>query len=133
MLRTPVKDRKKILLVGGGGREHAIVWKLRQSPRLERVYCTPGNAGISQEAITFDAPFGEGFSELVRRAKNLGIDYTLIGPEAPLAEGIVDIFEAEGLKVFRPVRARAHSSRRARRSRRTSCATPASPRRRADL
>ncbi len=100
-------EQKKILVVGSGGREHAIIWKLRQSPRLKEVYCTPGNAGIAQEAIVFDAPYGDNFSELIRRARNLGIDYTIVGPEAPLAAGIVDAFEAEGLKVFGPCRAGA--------------------------
>jgi phosphoribosylamine--glycine ligase len=71
------------------------------------VYCTPGNAGINQDAISFDAPHGENFAELIRRAKNLGIDYTVVGPEAPLADGIADAFEAEGLKVFGPCRAGA--------------------------
>ena len=102
-----MKDPKKILVVGGGGREHTIVWKLRQSPRLREVYCTPGNAGINQDAISFDAPFGDDFCELIRRAKNLGIDYTVVGPEAPLAAGIADAFEAEGLKVFGPCQAGA--------------------------
>ncbi len=97
-------DRKRILVVGGGGREHAIVWKLRQSSRVAEVYCTPGNAGIAQEAHCFDAPFGEDFADLIRRARNLNIDFTVVGPEAPLAEGIVDAFEAAGLKVFGPCR-----------------------------
>lgn len=95
---------KKVLVIGGGGREHAIVWKLRQSPRVGPIYCTPGNAGIARDAICFDAPWGENFSELVRRALTLGIDYTIVGPEAPLADGIVDSFEAAGLKIFGPSR-----------------------------
>jgi phosphoribosylamine-glycine ligase len=64
-------DKKKILIVGNGAREHALVWKLRQSPRLEQVYCTPGNAGIAREALTFDADFGGNFSKLVRQACRL--------------------------------------------------------------
>jgi phosphoribosylamine--glycine ligase len=95
---------KKVLVIGGGGREHAIVWKLRQSPRVGTIYCTPGNAGIARDAICFQAPWGENFAELVRRALTLGIDYTIVGPEAPLAEGIVDAFEAAGLKIFGPAR-----------------------------
>lgn len=99
--------RKRILVIGGGGREHAIVWKLRQSPKLEAVYCTPGNAGIARDAVTFEADFGQGFARLIERALHLGIDYTVVGPEMPLAEGITDAFEAAGLKVFGPSKAGA--------------------------
>lgn len=100
-----MKDKpKKVLVIGGGGREHAIVWKLRQSPRVAQIYCTPGNAGIARDAITFEASFGDNFAKLVQRALLLGIDYTIVGPEAPLAEGIVDAFEAAGLKIFGPNR-----------------------------
>ncbi len=95
-------SKKKILVVGNGAREHAIIWKLRQSRRLEQVYCTPGNAGIARDALTFDADFGPNFSKLVQRAINHSIDYVLIGPEAPLAEGIADAFLDAGLKVFGP-------------------------------
>lgn len=95
-------EKKRILVVGNGAREHAIVWKLRQSPRLDQVYCTPGNAGIARDAITFDADFGDNFSRLVQRAINQKIDFVVIGPEAPLAEGITDAFLAAGIKVFGP-------------------------------
>jgi len=95
-------DKKKILVVGNGAREHAIIWKLRQSQRLEQVYCTPGNAGIARDAITFDADFGPNFSRLVQRTINQDIDYVIIGPEAPLAEGITDAFLDAGVKVFGP-------------------------------
>ncbi|MGI8907988.1 MAG: phosphoribosylamine--glycine ligase [Candidatus Sumerlaeaceae bacterium] len=99
-----MSDRKKILVVGGGAREHAIIWKLRQSRRLAEVYCTPGNAGIARDAITFPADFGTNFSRLVQRALDHDIDYTIVGPEGPLAEGITNAFEAAGLKVFGPTR-----------------------------
>ncbi len=100
----PVKERKKILVVGSGGREHAIIWKLRQSPRLQEVYCTPGNAGIAHDAITFSDDFGPNFSRLINRVRNHGIDYTVVGPEAYLAEGIADAFQEAGLKIFGPQR-----------------------------
>lgn len=95
-------DRKRILVIGGGGREHAIVWKLRQSARLHEVYCTPGNAGIKQEAITFDCDLTPPYVDLIRRTQNLKIDFVVIGPEAPLADGMADALEAVGLKVFGP-------------------------------
>ena len=99
--------KKKILVVGNGAREHAIIWKLRQSQRLDQVYCTPGNAGIARDAITFDSDSDDNFSKLVERTKNQGIDYVIIGPEAPLAEGMADAFLDAGLKVFGPRKAAA--------------------------
>lgn len=98
------KPRRKILVVGGGGREHALVWKLRQSARLQEVYCTPGNAGIARDAVTFSGDFGPEFSNLIRRAHNHDIDYVVVGPEAPLAAGVADRMEAAGLSVFGPRR-----------------------------
>lgn len=97
-------SKKKILVVGNGAREHAIIWKLRQSPRLEQVFCTPGNAGIARDALTFEADYGENFAGLVQRALNHGIDYVVIGPEAPLAAGMTDAFLAAGIKVFGPTK-----------------------------
>jgi len=97
-------SKKRILVVGSGAREHAIIWKLRQSRRLEQVYCTPGNAGIARDALTFGADYGENFSRLVQRAINHKIDYVVIGPEAPLAEGMTDAFQAAGIKVFGPTK-----------------------------
>ncbi|MGO0123323.1 phosphoribosylamine--glycine ligase [Desulfothermobacter acidiphilus] len=93
----------RVLVVGGGGREHALVWKLAQSPRVERLFCAPGNAGIEMLAtcVPIRATDMEGLLELVRREK---IDLTVVGPEGPLAAGIVDRWESEGLKIFGPER-----------------------------
>jgi len=91
----------KVLLVGSGGREHAIVWKLKQSPKIDKIYCAPGNAGIAQDAQC--VPIGAmEIEKLVEFAKNEGIDFTIIGMDDPLVAGVVDAFEAEGLKVFGP-------------------------------
>ena len=89
----------KVLVVGGGGREHALVWKIAQSPKVKRIYCAPGNAGIADIAICVPI-IAEDIDKLVEFAKKEKIDLTVIGPEAPLASGIVDIFEKERLKVF---------------------------------
>jgi len=89
----------KILVVGGGGREHALVWKIARSPKVKKIFCAPGNAGIAQLAEC--VPIGaEDVEKLVAFAKENGIDLTVVGPEAPLTRGIVDIFSAQGLKVF---------------------------------
>lgn len=98
------QSKKRILVVGSGAREHAIIWKLRQSRRLEQVFCTPGNAGIARDALTFESDYGPNFSKLVQRALNHRIDYVIIGPEAPLAEGMTDAFQTAGIKVFGPTR-----------------------------
>lgn len=92
-----------MLVVGQGGREHALVWKLSQSPRVSRLYCAPGNAGIAELATC--VPIGDTDIEgLVRFAKEEGIDLTVVGPEAPLVAGVVDRFEEEGLRIFGPRR-----------------------------
>ena len=90
----------KILVVGQGGREHALVWKLAQSQLVEKVYCTPGNPGIAQIAETITMP--NRFVDLADWAESEGIALTVVGPEAPLAEGIVDVFSERGLKTFGP-------------------------------
>ncbi len=88
-----------ILVVGGGGREHALVWKIAQSPSVKKIYCAPGNAGIAQMATC--VPIGaEEIVKLIDFAKENQIDLTVVGPEAPLSEGIVDRFEKEGLRIF---------------------------------
>lgn len=91
----------KVLLVGSGGREHAIVWKLKQSPKIDKIYCAPGNAGIAQDAQCVDIGAME-IEKLVEFAKEEGIDFTIIGMDDPLVAGIVDAFQAEGLRVFGP-------------------------------
>ncbi len=91
----------KILVVGGGGREHAIIWKIKQSPLVDKIYCAPGNAGISELAECVPIGVME-FNKLIDFVKENNIDYTIIGMDDPLAGGIVDAFEREQLKVFGP-------------------------------
>jgi len=89
----------KILVVGGGGREHALVWKIVQSPKVSKVYCAPGNAGISEQAtlVPIQANDLNGLLEFALKEK---IDLTVVGPEDPLTRGIVDLFESKGLLIF---------------------------------
>ena len=96
----------KVLIVGSGGREHAIAWKVAQSKKVEKIYCAPGNAGISQVAECVSIGAME-FDKLVSFAKEKEIDLTIIGMDDPLVGGIVDVFEAEGLRVFGPNKAAA--------------------------
>lgn len=91
----------KILIVGGGGREHAIAWKVSQSPKAKKIYCAPGNAGIKEFAECVDIGAME-FDKLAAFAKEKEIDFTIIGPDDPLVGGVVDVFEKEGLRVFGP-------------------------------
>lgn len=91
----------KVLIVGSGGREHAIAWKVAQSPRVEKIYCAPGNAGIAEFAEC--VPIGAmEFDKLTAFAKENEIGLTVIGMDDPLVGGVVDAFEAEGLRVFGP-------------------------------
>jgi len=89
----------KVLVIGGGGREHALVWKIAQSPKVKKIYCAPGNTGIAELATCLPINSGD-INKLVEFAKKERIDLTVVGPEDPLCKGIVDIFEKEGLKVF---------------------------------
>ena len=91
----------KILIVGGGGREHAIAWKLAKSPKVEKMYCAPGNAGIAEVAECVNIGVME-FDKLVAFAKENEIDLTVVAPDDPLAAGAVDAFEAAGLRAFGP-------------------------------
>ena len=91
----------KVLVVGSGGREHAICWKLKQSPRVSELYCAPGNAGISKDAVCVPVK-AEDIPGMVALAKEKAIDLAVIGPEVPLAMGIVDALEEAGVKTFGP-------------------------------
>ena len=91
----------KVLIVGSGGREHAIAWKVAQSPRVEKIYCAPGNAGIEEYAQCVDIGAME-FEKLAAFAKEEQIDLTVIGMDDPLVGGVVDVFEREGMRVFGP-------------------------------
>ena len=93
----------KVLIVGGGGREHAIAWKVAQSRKVDKLYCAPGNAGIAQVAECVDIGVMD-FEKLTAFAREQDIDLTIIGPDDPLAAGAADAFEAAGLRVFGPVK-----------------------------
>jgi phosphoribosylamine---glycine ligase len=101
-----VEIRMKILVIGKGGREHALVWKLAQSPRVEKVFCAPGNSGTALDGVNVPIDVDE-FDKLVRFAKKEEIGLTVVGPEDPLARGIVDAFQKEKLRVFGPSKAAA--------------------------
>ncbi len=102
----------RILVVGTGGREHAIAWKLRQSPRATAVYCAPGNAGTARDCVNVPIEAND-VDKLLRFGKKEKIDLTVVGPEDPLALGIVDAFQQAGLRIFGPTReaARVESSK----------------------
>lgn len=96
----------KVLVIGSGGREHALVWKLRQSARVSKVYCAPGNGGIADEAECLPAEV-KSIDSLLAVAKQVRPDLTVIGPELPLSLGVVDKFTERGWRVFGPTRAAA--------------------------
>ncbi|QUO32139.1 phosphoribosylamine--glycine ligase [Faecalicatena sp. Marseille-Q4148] len=91
----------KVLIVGSGGREHAIAWSVAKSPKVEKIYCAPGNAGIAEFAECVNIGAME-FEKLAAFAKEHEVDFTIVGMDDPLVGGIVDVFEAEGLRVFGP-------------------------------
>ena len=96
----------KVFVIGAGGREHALVWKISQSPEVERVYCAPGNGGIGELAEIVDIG-AEDLETLAEFAEAKDIDLTIVGPEGTLAKGIVDVFEQRGLRIFGPNKAAA--------------------------
>jgi phosphoribosylamine--glycine ligase len=96
----------KLLVIGSGGREHAMAWRLAQSPKVSRVYVAPGNAGTAHEDGLYNADV-TAVPDLVKFAKREGIHATVVGPEGPLAAGVVDAFRAEGLRIFGPTQAAA--------------------------
>jgi phosphoribosylamine---glycine ligase len=96
----------KLLVIGSGGREHALTWKLKQSSGVDQIFCAPGNAGTGQIAENIAIPVND-FPALIRFAKNNKMGLTLVGPDDPLASGIVDAFNAEGLRIFGPTKSAA--------------------------
>src|ERR1700680_675206 len=96
----------KILVIGGGGREHALVWKLKQSPSVEKIWCAPGNGGISADVECFPVE-AKDVAGLVELAERLGADLTVVGPEQPLVLGLADEFTKRGLAVVGPSRGAA--------------------------
>src|SRR5579862_2950362 len=100
----------RILVIGNGGREHALVWKIAQSQRVTKLYCAPGNAGIAELAECVPIVAAD-IEELVAFASEQSIDLTIVGPEVPLCAGIVDVFQDKGLRVFGPnKRSEEHTS-----------------------
>src|SRR5262249_20765668 len=98
--------RMNILIIGSGGREHALAWKIKQSPRAGRVFVAPGNAGTAIDAENVDISPTD-FPRLIKFAKQNEVAITVVGPETPLVAGIVDAFQAEKLRIFGPSKAAA--------------------------
>src|SRR3954462_5999921 len=98
-----------VLVIGSGGREHALAWRLAQSPRIGRIYVAPGNAGTAQEDGLFNIPL-TAIPDLLDFARKEAVALTVVGPEAPLAAGIVDPFRSAGLRIF-GLRLRLHNLR----------------------
>ena len=96
----------RVLVIGGGGREHALVWKLAASPRVEKIYCVPGNPGIARFAECIEADVSDN-EALYRIAVEKQVELTVVGPELPLVNGVVDYFAERGLRVFGPSKAAA--------------------------
>jgi phosphoribosylamine--glycine ligase len=96
----------KILLLGSGGREHALAWKMAASPLTERLWCAPGNAGIAAEAELVPLDIAD-HPAVIAFCKANGVDFVVVAPEAPLVAGIVDDLEAAGIRTFGPTKAAA--------------------------
>src|SRR5690242_14677829 len=96
----------RILVIGSGGREHALAWKLRQSPYVDRMFCCPGNAGTGEIAENVTIPVTD-LRGIVGFAKENRVDLTVVGPDDPLAAGIVDLFTSEKLRAFGPKKSAA--------------------------
>ena len=96
----------KVLVIGKGGREHALVWKLAQSPRVDQVFCAPGNAGTALDGVNVPIAMHD-VDGLIKLVKKEAIGLTVVGPEEPLSQGIVDAFQKAGLKIFGPTKAAA--------------------------
>src|ERR1035437_4455082 len=96
----------KILVIGSGGREHALVWKLRQSPRVTKIYCAPGNGGIADEAECVAADV-KSLDSMIALGNQIQPDLTIVGPELPLMLGVVDEFTRRGWRTFGPAQAAA--------------------------
>jgi phosphoribosylamine--glycine ligase len=96
----------KILVIGGGGREHALAWRLKQSPAVDHIFCAPGNAGTEELADNVAIPATD-LAALIRFVKNNDVDLTVVGPDDPLALGIVDLFAREKLRIFGPTKSAA--------------------------
>src|SRR6476620_5494491 len=99
----------KILVIGGGGREHALVWKLAQSPHARQMWCAPGNAGISLERVASSGELvqcvplaADDLPNLLKFALEKSPDLTVVGPDQPLSQGIVDLFQKNGLRIWGP-------------------------------
>src|SRR5437867_1086883 len=96
----------KVLVIGKGGREHALAWKIAQSQRVERVICAPGNPGTAAEAVNVPIEAND-IDALLKFVKREGVGLTVVGPEDPLAAGIVDVFQKDGQRIFGPTKAAA--------------------------
>ncbi len=96
----------KLLVIGGGGREHALAWRLARSARVQTIFIAPGNGGTARDKRFQNVPY-ESNEALADFAQHEGVAFTVVGPEAPLASGVVDVFRARGLRIFGPTRAAA--------------------------